>query len=55
MKRTIIIKCKINLPADQMNALEKKIRKDAESGLILIPYYCEAIVAEDIQTEGADK
>ena len=49
MSRKVIIKCKINLPASDMQALEKKLRRDYDTGLMLIPYYCDAIVADDVE------
>ena len=46
MKKVIVIKIRINLPYDERAVLEAKFRKQYEEGLIILPSYCEAFVAE---------
>ena len=40
----IVIKCNINLPKAELDALEEKLRHDYETGFILIPYYCDLVM-----------
>lgn len=50
-KKTVVIKCKATLPAESFITLEKKLRKDYETGFILVPFYCDVFIADEVKTE----
>lgn len=51
MKKVIVIKVDVNLPAEDLNKLEAKFRKGYEEGLIMLPFYCTGFVTEIDDTE----
>lgn len=46
MKKVIVIKIEVDLPADERAMLEAKFRKGYEDGLIILPQYCTGFVTE---------
>lgn len=48
MKR-IIIKIEVDLPAEERAMLEAKFRKEYESGLMIIPHFCSALVVDEVE------
>ena len=51
MKKVIVIKIEVGLPADEMTKLEAKFRKQYEDGLIILPHYCTGFGIEIDDTE----
>lgn len=50
--RKVLIRVDMNIPEEELAELEKKLKKDFENGLVIIPWYCSGYVIGDDMTEG---
>ena len=50
-KKTVVIKCNAQLSAEQFINLKKRLQKDYDSGLVIVPFYCDVFVADEVKTE----
>lgn len=51
MKKVIVIKIDVKLPAEEIAMFEAKFRKEYKDGLIILPHYCTGFVTEIDDTE----